>query len=160
MGVDTSTSVVRSEDLEASLSTQSTSANATFVDTLASAVGERHRELGLVAALLGSTFFMVALIGYDPADPTWLHPGDTEVLNPCGPLGALLADAAFQVVGHGAWGAFGLMVACIMALAGRLRVPVVKTIVGASGYLMLLALMDLALPTSTSRMSSALRENT
>ncbi|MCB9671759.1 MAG: DNA translocase FtsK [Alphaproteobacteria bacterium] len=82
-------------------------------------LGERWRELLLLGTLLGSLFSMVALIGYAPEDPTWLRPNTGRVTNPCGPLGALIADVLFQNLGWGAWAAFGTMVASVLTLAGR-----------------------------------------
>ena len=90
-----------------------------FMKGMSSLVGERWRELLLLVVLLGSLFAMVALLGYAPEDPTWLHPNTGRVTNPCGPLGALIADGLFQALGIGAWAAFGSMVASVLALAGR-----------------------------------------
>src|SRR5262249_39340851 len=82
-------------------------------------VVDHPREVALLAALVACTFAMVSLVGYGPGDPTWLHPGHGGVENPCGPLGALLADVLFQSLGAGAWATFLAMVATILALAGR-----------------------------------------
>lgn len=90
-----------------------------LVKGVSSLLGERWRELVLLVVLLGSLFSMVALLGYRPEDPTWLHPNTGRVMNPCGPLGALLADVLFQTLGIGAWAAFGSMVVSVLALAGR-----------------------------------------
>lgn len=89
------------------------------VRALGSILGERWRELTLLGILLSSLFAMVALMGYAPDDPTWLHPNTGRVTNPCGPLGALLADLLFQTFGIGAWATFGVMVTSVLALAGR-----------------------------------------
>ena len=91
----------------------------TLVENVTTILSERHREIVLLGALLGSTFAMVSLVGYAPTDPTWLTPGAGEVTNPCGPLGALLADALFQLLGHGAWVVFAGMVLAVLSLAGR-----------------------------------------
>jgi len=83
-------------------------------------LGERQRELILLGALLASTFAMVSILGYDAADATLLHPdGQAAMANPCGPVGANLADVVFQLVGWGAYATFAAMVASVLALAGR-----------------------------------------
>ena len=90
-----------------------------LVENMTTILSERHREILLLGSLLTSTFSMVSLIGYRATDPTLLHPGTGDVANPCGPLGALLADALFATLGHGAWAVFGAMVLSVLALAGR-----------------------------------------
>ena len=102
----------------------SSSAPSRLVEQLTSVVGgfvgERQRELTLLGALLASTFAMVSIVGYDAGDATLLHrDGVVEVLNPCGPVGANLADLVFQAVGWGAYATFAVMVGSVLALAGR-----------------------------------------
>ncbi len=108
-------------------------------------LGERWREIILIGALLANLFAMLALLGYAPEDPTWLHPNTGRVSNPCGPIGALLADALFQVFGYGAWGAFGAMVVCVLALAGRPVFAPVRTLNGSACFIAGLGLVHLAL---------------
>lgn len=110
-----------------------------------SLVGERWREIGLVLALLGNLFAMVALLGFRPEDPTWLHPNTGRVENPGGPIGALLAELLFQAFGYGAWGAFGLMVVCVLALAGRPVFAPVRALNASALSIALLGLAHLAL---------------
>ncbi|MEO0602026.1 MAG: DNA translocase FtsK 4TM domain-containing protein, partial [Myxococcota bacterium] len=81
-------------------------------------------QLGWLAVFLACAFVLVALIGYTPADPTRLHPGPGEVSNPCGPVGANVADLLFWGFGYGAWSVFLGMVASVLALAGRPLQPV------------------------------------
>ena len=90
-----------------------------LVENVTTILSERHREIMLLGSLLVSTFAMVSLIGYRATDPTLLHPGTGQVANPCGPLGALLADSLFALLGYGAWAVFGSMVLSVLALAGR-----------------------------------------
>ncbi len=91
----------------------------TLVENVTTILSERHREIALLVSLVGCTFSVVSLVGYSAEDPTWLTPGSGDVLNPCGPVGALLADILFQSLGYGAWVVFGGMVLSVLALAGR-----------------------------------------
>jgi DNA segregation ATPase FtsK/SpoIIIE-like protein len=116
----------------------------TVLEGVTSVVSEHQREIGLLAALLGCTFAMVSLMGFSAADPTWLHPGSGPVDNPCGPLGALIADLLFQLLGVGAWSAFLGMVAAVLALAGRRVGDPLKVFTGVGLALSLLAILDLA----------------
>lgn len=125
-----------------------TTAPPTVVQQLGSALGERHRELALLVVLLSCTFAMIALLGYDSADPTWIHPGAGEVGNPCGPLGALIADALFTTVGHGAWVMFACMVGAMLSLAGRPLSASDRAVAAVGLYLVALPLLDLALAPS------------
>lgn len=81
-------------------------------------------QLGWLAVLLFCMFVMVALLGYAPSDPSMLNQMGGEVTNPCGPVGANLADVLFVGFGHGAWSVFLGMVAAVLALAGRPLQPV------------------------------------
>lgn len=116
----------------------------TVLEGVTTVVSEHQREIGLLAALLGNTFAMVSLIGYSATDPTWLHPGTVAVDNPCGPLGAFLADALFQLFGIGAWATFFGMVAAVLALAGRSLGDPTRFVVGTGLLLSVLAILDLA----------------
>ncbi|MFT5455240.1 MAG: S-DNA-T family DNA segregation ATPase FtsK/SpoIIIE [Myxococcota bacterium] len=86
---------------------------------LRGALGDRQREVGLLGVLLVSTFAVVALIGFDPMDPVVPFQGDGDVINPCGPLGAMVAHGLFRVFGYLAYGSFLGMVGAVLALAGR-----------------------------------------
>ena len=82
-----------------------------------------RRAWGL-AALFGWTFLVLALAGYDPADPpghsAW--PQNSPPVNPCGPVGAWLAYLLIQGVGLGAW--LVALAAGSVALIGVRRRPV------------------------------------
>ncbi len=99
--------------------TSATRSKPTVLDSMTTVVGEHRREILLLGGLFGSTFAMVSLLGWSATDPTWIHPGEGPVENPCGPVGALLAEGVFQLVGYGAWATFFGMVGCVLALAGR-----------------------------------------
>ncbi|MCB9686771.1 MAG: DNA translocase FtsK [Alphaproteobacteria bacterium] len=117
----------------------------TVLESVSSAVGEHRREIALLVALLSATFAMVALLGYEPGDPTWLHPGDAPLENPCGPLGALIADGLFQLLGYGAWVIFGAMVLSVLALAGRPGVRFGRLLTFGGLYLAVLGITELVL---------------
>ncbi len=63
-----------------------------------------RRAWGL-ATLFGWTFLVMALAGFNPADPpgnsAW--PANAPPANPCGPVGAWIAHLLYQAVGLGAW---------------------------------------------------------
>ncbi len=120
-----------------------TTTSTTFYENVTAALSDRHREIALLVSLLGCTFSMLALLGYDALDPTLLTAGEGAVANPCGPVGALLADALFRVVGHGAWVMFLAMVYSFMSLAGRAKVSWVTASASLALYLAALPLMDL-----------------
>lgn len=125
--------------------TSVTRSKPTVLENVSAVVGEHHREIVLLGGLLGSTFAMVSLMGWSATDPTWLHPGDGPIENPCGPVGALLADGLFQVLGHGAWITFLGMVACVLALAGRPAPRVGRVLTGGGLYVTGLAIAELLL---------------
>jgi S-DNA-T family DNA segregation ATPase FtsK/SpoIIIE len=58
-------------------------------------------EIAGIVLLFAALFLLVSLIGYDSADPSWAHAGPPgqKVHNIGGPVGAWLADAAFQGFG-------------------------------------------------------------
>jgi len=122
-----------------------TTPSTTFFDNVTTALSDRQREIVLLVCLFGCTFSMLALLGYDPLDPTLLTAGQGEVVNPCGPVGALLADALFRLVGHGAWVMFLAMVYTVMSLAGRARVDWGIGAASAALYLAVLPLLELTL---------------
>ena len=122
-----------------------TRSRATMLDSVGTVIGDHRREIILLATLLWFTFSMVALIGFDRADPTALHPGAGEVANPCGPLGALVADLLFSTLGYGAWLTFAGMVGSVLALAGRPLLGPGKASAAGVGLVSLLAMTQLAL---------------
>jgi S-DNA-T family DNA segregation ATPase FtsK/SpoIIIE len=116
----------------------------TVLEGVTTVVSEHQREIVLLAVLVLCTFAMVSLIGYSPSDPTWLHRGPGEVTNPCGPLGAFLADVLFQILGWGAWATFLGMVGTVLALAGRSLVDPLKLLTSSGAFIALLAMLELA----------------
>ncbi len=111
---------------------------------LRAVLGERQREIALLFVLLGSTFSVVALVGYEALDPIVPFQG-ADVANPCGPLGAALAHLLFRVFGYGAWLSFGGMVGSVLALAGR-RIMSVGRVAWALAFVVtVLGLIDLTL---------------
>jgi S-DNA-T family DNA segregation ATPase FtsK/SpoIIIE len=70
-------------------------------------------SLGLVAV---AGLLEVALWSYDPRDPLWAF--GSEVLNRCGPVGALLAGLLAGAVG---WAAHALPIACLAIAVRYLR---------------------------------------
>ncbi|MCB9779151.1 MAG: DNA translocase FtsK 4TM domain-containing protein [Alphaproteobacteria bacterium] len=63
----------------------------------------RLRPVVLLGGLLGSIYSAVALATWNPLDPSWTHASGTQVTNAGGPVGAVLADLLYQVLGYGAW---------------------------------------------------------
>lgn len=70
---------------------------------------DRHRltrHAQALALLFAGLFLALSLVGYDPADPpsqaVW-DPTPDAPRNPCGPVGATLADALFQAIGWASW---------------------------------------------------------
>jgi len=122
-----------------------TTTSTTFYDNVTAALSDRQREIALLLSLLACTFSMLALLGYDPLDPTFLTAGEGAVANPCGPVGALLADGLFRVVGNGAWVMFLAMIYTVMSLAGRTRLNWVVATASAVLYLSGLPLLELLL---------------
>lgn len=112
---------------------------------LGARMGEHWREIALVLFAAGSLFALVSLIGYSESDPTLLHPNTGRVANPCGPLGALLADVLFQTLGSGAWATFAAMVLSILALVGRPVFQLGRALVGLAAFVCTLGLLHLCL---------------
>ncbi|MBX6314663.1 MAG: DNA translocase FtsK 4TM domain-containing protein, partial [Isosphaeraceae bacterium] len=72
---------------------------------------DRHRLVRYArgaALLFAWVFLALSLAGYDPADPpgSAADPPNAPPVNPCGPVGAVLAQVLFQTIG---WGALGLL---------------------------------------------------
>src|SRR4051794_26398946 len=77
-----------------------------------------------LALLLASVFLALSLAGYDPADPpgSAASPPNDPPVNPCGPVGAILAHVLFATVG---WSSFLLLYTVLAAdLLLFLRRPV------------------------------------
>ncbi len=57
---------------------------------------ERLKECSLIVAILGSIFLSIALLSFDPADPSWSQTAWAgEIANSGGAIGAWLADTLF-----------------------------------------------------------------
>ncbi len=60
-------------------------------------------RLGGLVLLAAGAFLALALLGFDPADPSFNTLGDGPPRNPAGLAGAYLADALYQVIGLTGW---------------------------------------------------------
>lgn len=61
---------------------------------------QRLVEVGLIACLGIATFMLLALLSFDPADPSWTQTGyNSDVRNIAGPIGAEVADVLLAVFG-------------------------------------------------------------
>jgi S-DNA-T family DNA segregation ATPase FtsK/SpoIIIE len=61
---------------------------------------QRLVEVGLIACLGIATFMLLALLSFDPADPSWTQTGyHSDIRNIGGPIGAEVADILFAVFG-------------------------------------------------------------
>jgi len=61
---------------------------------------QRLVEVGLIACLGIATFLLLALLSFDPADPSWSQTGyQTDIRNIAGPVGAETADILFCIFG-------------------------------------------------------------
>jgi S-DNA-T family DNA segregation ATPase FtsK/SpoIIIE len=77
------------------------------------------------ALLLVLIFLTLSLVGYDPADVPGVtaDPPNLPPTNPCGPVGALLADRLFQAIGWSSYLVLLGIAAADMLLFRRRRVP-------------------------------------
>lgn len=91
----------------------------TATSSLGSFVTSRRKELVLLSLILVALFTLVSMVGWQASDPTLLRPGTGTIDNPCGWVGANLADLAFAAVGFGAWGLVPLVALAVLGLAGR-----------------------------------------
>jgi S-DNA-T family DNA segregation ATPase FtsK/SpoIIIE len=110
------------------------------------------RFRGVLQALL-ATLLLVALISWNPADPSLNAASSTDATNWLGGNGALFADIAMQSVGLAAWPmtvlliAFGLATAIGEAIQQRLKSTPLKALSASAGVLLLSgALSALAAP--------------
>jgi S-DNA-T family DNA segregation ATPase FtsK/SpoIIIE len=110
------------------------------------------RFRGVLQALL-ATLLLVALISWNPADPSLNAASSMAATNWLGGNGALFADLAMQSVGLGAWPmtvmliAFGLATAIGEAIQQRLKPTPLKALSASAGLLLLSgALSALAAP--------------
>jgi S-DNA-T family DNA segregation ATPase FtsK/SpoIIIE len=64
--------------------------------------GLGRRTLGLLL-LTVTAFLALALVGFDPADPSFNQASNAEIGNPAGATGAVIADLLLQTFGKAAW---------------------------------------------------------
>jgi hypothetical protein len=107
--------------------------------------GERRREILWAAVWVTSLFSLASLAGWNEADPTWMRPrlDGVAVANPCGPLGANLADLLYRAFGVGAWAVVLGLVVPVVALAGRSLATLPQWALGSWVYVVTLALAEL-----------------
>ncbi|MFD2177356.1 DNA translocase FtsK [Veronia pacifica] len=75
---------------------------------------QRLKESTLILALLAAVFIAVALMTYDPADPSWSQTAqDSPIGNAAGSLGAFVADTLFFALGKLAY-----LLPAVLLLAG------------------------------------------
>lgn len=91
----------------------------TVTSSIGTLVSSRRREIVLLSAVLVAMFTLVSMVGWRASDPTLLRPGPGTIENPCGWVGANLAELAFALVGHGAWILVLLVAIAVLGLAGR-----------------------------------------
>uniref|UniRef100_UPI00289B61E8 DNA translocase FtsK 4TM domain-containing protein n=2 Tax=Brevundimonas TaxID=41275 RepID=UPI00289B61E8 len=110
------------------------------------------RFRGVLQALL-ATLLLVAMISWNPADPSWNAASTQGPTNWLGATGATFADLMMQSLGLAAWPAvllliaFGLAVAVGDALQHRLQPTAFKIFCAVAGVLLLsAALSALAAP--------------
>jgi len=117
---------------------------------LVSEAGRRRmRQIMLLGAILGVLYLLVAMGSYSPADPAFSRTGTgAAVTNVAGPLGAWLADVAFQMLGYGAWCLTGLVVAFSLKLAGRRMGGWITAIAGLVAVWAVLVALALLVPAS------------
>ncbi len=124
---------------------------ATVVERMQAAVGGHRREIAWVGLFTASAFTLVALYGFHADDPTWVRPdvsGTLPVLNPCGPLGANIADLLFRALGVGAWSLVGGLVLPVVALARRPLPRLGSWVLGGFVLAVVLGVAELAWPVS------------
>ena len=73
-------------------------------DSLQNKLANRVIEGLFVLTVAMTVYFLLALISYDAADPSWSHVGGSgNVNNVAGKLGAWFADVFFSLLGYGAY---------------------------------------------------------
>jgi S-DNA-T family DNA segregation ATPase FtsK/SpoIIIE len=97
----------------------------------------RVTQLSAVVLLVALALAAIALLSFDPADPSWNTTNLNTVENWLGPAGAYFADIMYQVTGHGVW----LIILPLVALAlRRIRLTTIerpnwRLLAGAGGVL-------------------------
>ena len=110
------------------------------------------RFRGVLLALL-ATLMLVAMVSWNPTDPSWNSSSSNGPTNWLGSTGATVSDLAMQSLGLAAWPgvllviAFGLAIAIGDAMRHRLAPTALKIFASVSGVLLLsAALSSLAAP--------------
>ncbi len=75
-------------------------------------------EVAWLGVVLVGLFLLTSLSTWTVDDHGW-RMGGGRAANACGPVGAWAADGLYELLGYGAWSAFGLPVAGILGMAGR-----------------------------------------
>ncbi|HMV67758.1 MAG TPA: DNA translocase FtsK 4TM domain-containing protein, partial [Myxococcota bacterium] len=98
-----------------------TSEATSVMDTVQRTFSEHRRELAHIGVWAACAFVVISLLGWRETDPTWSHPdlSGRGVLNPCGPLGANVADVLLRALGVGAWVSLAGLVVPVLSLARR-----------------------------------------
>ncbi|TVQ92819.1 MAG: DNA translocase FtsK [Deltaproteobacteria bacterium] len=91
----------------------------TATSSFGSLVTQRRREIALLVLVLFAMFALVSMVGWRASDPTLLRPGPGSVENPCGWVGANVADLVFAFAGYGGWVMVLLVPVAIVRIAGR-----------------------------------------
>ena len=117
----------------------------TVTTSLGTFVASRRKELVLLSLILVALFTLVSMVGWRASDPTLLRDGTGTVDNPCGVVGANVADLMFALLGHGAWVLVPLVGLAVMGLAGRRVLDAVQVVASSFIFLFLLGAFELAL---------------
>jgi len=113
--------------------------------SIGSIVTSRQRELALLGFVLVALFTLVSMVGWSESDPTVLRPGSGTVDNPCGVVGANLADLVFAFVGLGGWALIVLVPVAILGIAGRRVMSLLQWLLVCALFGVVLGALHLAL---------------
>ncbi len=111
------------------------------------------KEVWRIGQVVLGVFGLVSAVGWHPEDSTFLHPvltvtGDAVAYhNPCGMVGAQLADAMLSVTGFGAVGFLYLPVMGVLGLAGRKLPSMGKRVMLVWLVVVTMSLLHLGMPT-------------
>jgi DNA segregation ATPase FtsK/SpoIIIE-like protein len=105
----------------------------------------RPREIVLTGFIFAAVFTLVAMVGWRVDDPIWWRASGHDLRNPCGVVGAHLADLVFVLVGHGGWLLVPLVGIATVGLAGRRLWSTAQWIGAATLVVAVLAMLHLAL---------------
>lgn len=117
----------------------------TVTTNLGALVSSRRKELVLLSLILVALFVLVAMVGWQPSDPSLWRGGSGTVDNPCGWIGANVADGMFALLGWGAWVLVPLVGLAVVGLAGRRVLDAVQVVSSSFIFLFTLGGLELAL---------------